>query len=643
MDSLVSEFAQKRQIDIAPQMAELRSKERELLRLASTIRRGPLEAFHQTVTDVLDSLQALEESAAVLAGRQDRSHLSSIRQIRATIHRAALRLYAAHPQGLPYARTLLDRIYRDADARNDVVNVDSDVLGVLIHRFRSAEATGVVWRLPADKDHRAAFHAFLSSILSHITDLRVSLFTQIMDIHIDAGTPVSVLEPLISKCMRLHRFPGRWTPAAYNVLILAHRRDGNFRGCLDTYETFRRSLRPSDEAWNRYIASTLPWPYESLLTASLDSQRLAVDAKRFRAPRDMPAKIWDDLQADSVEPPPRLIAYLIRCARINGDVRSAHRLWNVFCPDSPAALEKSSTSPSTPTASSVKLDIDCYLQYLKLLAIPSPSHPPLRPILRRLLEQRITASQSPAFVCSLWTQVLRTALSSGHADFPLAIWTLDRFLCDGLPLDADVIDAVAEGILSYAVAKPRSTRLLRAVLGEEHAANIAGQRRRLPRGVQARNMRSRGVTTRDWDSFSRHLVSLREGKGEMAYLPLGRPLARWTTPRAVPLRVVATSDPRGFGADAETMMQLARCLRGILEACIVTQQRYTFPLEAQGRDRREPGKSVHKEGSTPDTNGSTGEAKAAGVKAGESKVDGRIDRKVVLRRAMQDLYRDLFG
>jgi hypothetical protein len=704
--SLAHEFAQKRQVDLAPPMAELRSTERELLKLASTIRRrGPLEPFHQTVTNVLDSLQTLEEPAAASASCQNPSHLASIRQVRATIQRSALRLYASHPGGLPYARTLLDQTYRDADARDDVVNVDPDILGTLIRRFRSAETTGFIWRLPTDTDHRAVFHSFLSSILSHLRDLPPDLFTQIMDIHLDSGTPVAVLQPLINKCMRLHAFPGRWTPAAWNVLILAHRRDGNYRGCLDAYRSFRHALTPpcptppeSAEAWDRYTSSTISWPYEALLAAALESHRLPLTAGQFRAPQDMPYKIWEDLQADGVSVPPRLVAYLLRGARMNGDIRSAHRLWNVFSPDS-TDPDKSSTAPA-PASSVVKLDIDCYLQYLKLLPLPSAApRPPLRRIIRHLLEQHITSSQPIPWIRSLWTQVLRTALSPGYQDFPLAIWVLDRFDTNSLPLDADVIDAIASGILRHALAKPRSARYLRSILGEEHAAHLAAQRKRLPRGVQERNMRSRGVTTRDWDFFSRHLASLRStpgnGQVEMVYLPLGRPLARWTTPKQVATRTTTIShagaDKETDTVDAEALRELARSLRGLLEACITTPQRgvYSFPRDpsvkhlvplAMQRKAKPDGAALEpdkdsgpaghlntghsptdvargerprggeeggddKKGVAPNEVIQAGERKAReGKAAGNARAgDGKVDGKPVLRRAMQEVYRDLFG
>lgn len=673
--------------------------------MATSLRRqGPLQRFQEMADAILGSLDTLEEPAAILASRQDASALASVRRIRSTIHRAAMRVYISHSQGIPFARMLLDRIYAAADARDQVASIDPNLLGVLIRRFRSAPRTGLAWRLSLDENHDTAFHAFLSSILSHVTELRQDLFTQIMDIHLDAGTPVSTLTTLIDKCMRLHRFPGRWTPAAYNILILAHRRDGDFQQCLDAYAAFRRSLRPSDQAWDRYTSSTIAWPYESLLAAALDSQRLPLNAGQFRAPQDMPSRIWEDLQADGIPPPPRLIAYLLKGARINGDVKAAHRLWKVFCPDtaSSAALQSPASPTLTPSASpAVKLDIDCYLQYLKLLTLPSSAaRPPSRKIIRHLLEQRVTASQSPAFVRSLWTQVLRTALSPGYQDFPLAIWVLDRFDTDGLPLDADVIDAIASGILRHALAKPRSARHLRSILGEEHTAHLAAQRKRLPRGVQERNMRSRGITTRDWDLFSHHLASLRctpgNGQVETVYLPLGRPLARWTIPKQVAARTTTVSDAsmdmdkKTDSMDTETVVQLARSLRGLLEACITTPQRgvYSFPTDPSvkhlvpfairrkakpddaalepdkhsepaghlntdprptdvaqkepPRDGEEGGDD--KKGVTPNEMIQAGERKAREGKAGNASAgDGKVDGKTVLRRAMQEVYRDLFG
>lgn len=619
--------------------------------MASALRRrGPLEQFHGTTVAILDSLDALEEPAAVLASRQSPGHLSSIHQIRATVNRAAMRVYVSHPQGIPYARTLLERIYTSAAAQNVVVSIDPDLLGTLIRRFRSAESTGLVWRLSSDTTHSTAFHSFLGTILSHLTELRQDLFTQIMDIHIDSGTPIAVLEPLIGKCMRLHRFEGRWTPAAYNVLILAHRRDGNLRGCLDVYNTFRRSLDPFDEEWNAYTSSTIHWPYESILTASLDSQRHAPTAKSYRAPSDMPSRIWEDLQADGVSPPPRLIAYLIRCARISGDTKSAHRLWNVFFPaSSSTTFPSSSPAPTSSGSPTARPDIDCYYQYIKLLRLPTQGRTiPLRPIIRQLLNQCTTASQPLAFVRALWVQVLRTALSPCHADFPLAIWILDR---PGLPLDADVIDALGEGILRYALVKPRGKRWHRAVLGPEFAER-ADRRLRLPSGVYSRNARSRGITTRDWDLLSRRLAFLRSSdartgqEGELVYLPLGKPLARWTISNSVPFKTNHTTGlSDGDGVSQGTMDALAACLRGMLEACLTTRQRGRNPFlltaEAENAELvKHVGTGQDFKNARPDE---TGMADELLVRTGNGGKTGENGNASVLRLAMEGLYRDLFG
>ncbi|KAJ9099374.1 hypothetical protein QFC20_005727 [Naganishia adeliensis] len=537
-------------------------KERDLLRMASALRRrGPLEAFHETTVAILDSLDALEEPAAVLASRQSPGHLSSIHQIRATVHRAAMRVYVSHPQGIP----------------NVVVSIDPDLLGTLIRRFRSAESTGLVWRLPSDTAHSTAFHSFLGTILSHLTELRQDLFTQIMDIHIDSGTPIAVLEPLIGKCMRLHRFEGRWTPAAYNVLILAHRRDGNLRGCLDVYNTFRRSLDPFDEEWNAYTSSTIHWPYESILTASLDSQRHAPTAKSYRAPSDMPSRIWEDLQADGVSPPPRLVAYLIS-------------------------------------------------------APPPPNHSPL---------SARSGSKSSEPPCHLVTPISHSP-SGSSIDFTIP----------GLPLDADVIDALGEGILRYALVKPRGKRWHRAVLGPEFAER-ADRRLRLPSGVYSRNARSRGITTRDWDLLSpvgshvlRSSGAARTGQGELVYLPLGKPLARWTTPNSVPFKTNHTTGlSDGDGVSQGTMDALVACLRGMLEACLTTRQRGRNPflLTAEA----ENAELVKHVGTGRDFKNAradeTGMADELLVRTGNGGKTGENGNASVLRLAMEGLYRDLFG
>lgn len=533
-----------------------------------------------------------------------------------------MRVYVAHPQGIPYARTLLERIYTSSAARNVIVSVDPDLLGTLIRRFRSAPTSDMPWRLSTDTTHTTAFHSFLGTILSHLTELRQDLFTQIMDIHIDSGTPVSVLEPLINKCMRLHRFPGRWTPAAYNVLILAHRRDGDFHACLDVYNSFRRSLDPFDESWHNYTASTLHWPYESLLTAALESQR-SVQKNRYRAPSDMPSRIWGDLQVDGISPPPRLVAYLVKCARHSGDPTSAHRLWNVFFPptSSSTILASSSTAPAPPASSTP--DIDCYYQYLKLLRQPAkgPSVP-LRPIIRRLLTHYPPRSPVPTpFIRTTYLEALRTALCPTYADFPLAIWLVDRALLDG---DADVVDVLGEGILRHALSKPRGGRWIRTVLGTEFEKHLAGRRKRVPRGIWTRNARSRGVTTRDWDLLSHHLVGLRSSPAEeTVYLPLGNPLARWTTMKSPPPPTSSQTSHTAASEDSkvswETIDELVACLRGILVACLTTRQRGnpSVPVVGTGKDCESDDNGVGEE------TGGSGER--------------------VLRRAMEGLYRDLLG
>jgi hypothetical protein len=49
----------------------------------------------------------------------------------------------------------------------------------------------------------------------------------------------------------------------------------------------------------------------------------------------------------------------------------------------------------------------------------------LRPLIRRILEDKITARQKVPRVCALWSQALFTALSPPYHDFPLARFLLE--------------------------------------------------------------------------------------------------------------------------------------------------------------------------------------------------------------------------
>lgn len=607
--SLVADFAQKREVDLATPIKDLRLEEQSVLQMARSIRsrsRGSptLEQFHETAYAVLDSLDALEEPARVLAIRQV-SHVSGLQQIRRTVLRAAFRTFVEHREGLPHARTLLERIWRDGREGT----VDSDALGMMIRRFRTTEE-GLAWRLPNDTTHAQAFHDFLAQVLTHLTELKQDVFTLIMDIHIDNHMPVDSLQQLIDKCMRLsHPFDGRWTPAAYHVLIQAHRRDGNVGACIKVYETFRSMIHStaSDVPWHQYISATITWPYEALLTASLES-RATITRNRYRAPADMPKRIWTDLQADGITPPPRLLAYLIKSARYNKDLSSAHRLWSIFSP--------SATPTSTPT--SPKPDIDCYYQYIKLLRLqPLAKGPiiPLRPLITSLLLSKTTAGQRVPYIRSLWTQVLLTALSPPYHDFPLALWVLHRFHPNGIPLDTGVIDTAASGILKYASAKHRGSAWTRTVLGDAFATATSrtASGRRFPTGVGERNARSRGPTTRHWDALSHHLASLRGHPGNVVYLPLGEPLARWTSPGAgkPPPSVKTVVTARGNDdseGEMETLAGLLGALETIVERIITTPQRGATPFPSSSLGGENPSAS---------------------------------SAKAVLRDAMEELYRDI--
>ncbi|GHJ85882.1 hypothetical protein NliqN6_2284 [Naganishia liquefaciens] len=468
-DTLSAEFSAKRHVDHAVLLRGLRAQEQEILTTARSLgARDPLDTLNGLTHRTLDVLDDLPSNAQT-------------QQIRATIIRCTIRTFTRHPLGIPFARQLV--------ARTDTI--DEDTLGTLIRRFRYAQENNQPWALPGESSsHRTVFYDFLTQTLTRLRKLAPDIFSQIMDIHIDNGMSVDALTTLINQCMAFsHQWNGRWTPAAWQVIIQAYRRDGDVAGCIRTYQAFRES-RGGDEAWERYISSTAAWPYEALLAACTD--RSGIVKGRYRAPADMPEVIWRDMQHDGVPPPPRLIAHLLKLARENADVEAGLRLWDA--------------SPN--------VDIDCYTQYLGLIREHSPSTP-LRPLIRRILEDKITARQTVPRVRALWSQALFTALSPPYHDFPLARFLLERF-----DPDEATIDHTASRLLGYGNARSRGAAWWRSVWNTEPPS----QKRHAPRGIQSRNARARGMTRAGWEIVSRRLREL--GAGDVA-LPLSRPVARW--------------------------------------------------------------------------------------------------------------------
>ncbi|KAJ9094264.1 hypothetical protein QFC21_006090 [Naganishia friedmannii] len=681
--SLLTYFNQRRHVDVTPILKGLRVEENSLLQLVEEIRsarrrgrsRSPaLETLHEKILRILDSLNALEGPVRTLALRDPTktSHGAGLQQIRSTVHRAALKAFVEHSQGLPFARQLLQRMWEDAREHACVGKPDSDVLGMMVKRFRYAEENSLPWKLEADTTHGAAFQTFLAGVLSQLKDLREDIFTLIMDIHVDSGMSVDSLKDLLTRCMRFSQseWNGRWTPAAFHTLMQAYRRDGDVRGCIDTYREFRETMRAAegDDAWNRRNFSTASWPCEAVLTACVEAREAGIRRNRYRPNKDMPEVIWRDIQQDGVVPPPRLLAYLIKLAVQGKDLKAAHRLWGIFFPI-PANSEKGHRLIATP-------DMDCYAQYFKLVRqqpAAGGNVVPLRPLVRQLLESRVTAGQKLSSIRSLWTQVLETSLSAPYYDLPLALWILGRFNNDshknanaakpddedtagdaaGLTIDALVIDVAAERLINYWKAKPRGTAWTRHVFGVEGLALYlerqtggagagAGKgRRRMPLGVRKRDGRARGATGDDWDMMGRRLEELATGavrvkredaerQEDTVFLPLAKPFARWDNPtlensnKIYQTKIFNSKD----GGKHQTVsspqaLVLRRFQRGLikmLELCVAAKP-------AMGRNRWiEQAREVL-------------ESRGQRVEVKEHGEDGML----VVRVAMAGVRRDLFG
>ncbi|KAJ9113029.1 hypothetical protein QFC22_006125 [Naganishia vaughanmartiniae] len=663
--SLLTEFAQRRHVDVTPILKDLRMQEMEVLQFVQEIRyarrrgrdRSPvaLETLDEKTTRLLDSLNALEEPVRTLALRDPTasSYGAAVKQIRATVHRAALRVFVEHSRGLPFARRFLQRMWDDARGYGCVGKPDSDVLGMMVKKFRGAEDEGMVWRLKEQEKettHAAAFQMFLGSVLSELKDLREDIFTLIMDIHIDSGMSVESLKNLVNKCMRFSQseWNGRWTPAAYHALMQAFRRDGDIRGCMDTYRSYRETLAKAvgDDAWNRRNFSTASWPYEAVLTACLEARVGGIRKDRYRPPRDMPEVVWRDIQHDGVVPPPRLLAYLIKLAVQGKDVQAAHRLWGIFFPAS---------TPENGHRLIARPDMDCYAQYFKLLRQQPAAGGdivPLRPVVKQMLDSRVTAGQKLSAVRAVWTQVLETSLRAPYYDLPLALWILGRFDGNpsntenresdgdstGFPIDALVIDTAASRLINYWKSKPRGTHWTRQVMGSEGLALYLerdrggpGSGSRMPLGLRARNARSRGATIKDWDMLSRRLEALAGkvgGQEGEVYLPLAKPFARWDTPenaaKVFQTRVFRSSSsnttegqykhPSTSPAQTIVLQRFQRGLIRMLELCIAAK----------------PGLGV---------NVWIEQAKEVLLLRGETVCVG----EQVVSVAMQDVRRDLFG
>lgn len=424
--------------------------------------------------------------------------------------------------------------------------LDGDTLGILIRRFRYAQVNDEPWALPGEMStHTTAFHTFLGRQLTRLRSLSPDIFTQIMDIHIDNGMSVSCLTGLINQCMVLRaQWSGRWTPAAWQVIIQAYRRDGDMQGCIRTYDAFRQAQGRTDEGWERYVKGTKAWPYEALLAACMDPSRVAKG--RYTAPANMPEVIWRDMQHDGIPPPPRLVAHLLNLARENADAEAGHRLWRA----------------------STHVDIGCYTAYLHLIRRDGPTTP-LRPLIRQILESRITANQTAPRVAALWRHALLTALAPGRSDFALA-----RFLLDRCTHDETTLDAVAARLFAYGKSRRRGAAWWRSVWNVEPPLL-----RHAPMGIQSRNARTRRLTRAEWDLIARRIREL--GGGGDAVLPLSRPLARWErSPNPY-----APQRSSG-GVDLEP---IKRALVVLLEQCIGTRPRVGFVWEGltpEGRVRK---------------------------------------------------------
>lgn len=506
----------------------LREEEQRIIDTSRTIRsRDPIDAVRQLHSMAHASLDALD--------RLPNDNVASQAQIRRTITRCAFRTFVAHPLGLPFARQLL--------MRSQGYGIDPDALGRMVRRFRYAQADGTPWALAGEttQQHGEIFSGFLGHVLTRLETLEADVFTQVMDIHVDNGMAPDALRALIEQCMALRpQWRGRWTPAAYQVMIQAYRRDSDIRSCVRVYEAFRESTRQGgrDEAWDRYVGETVSWPYEALLAACLDKSRVV--KARYRAPGDMPQVIWRDLQEDGVDPPPRLVAYLMKLARRESNIQAGLRLWETY----------------------PRIDIDCTYQYLALIR-HAPAVP-LRRVIRQILESKITASQPAARVRALWNQALVTALAPPRHDFPLARWILGRFAAD-----EHAIDAAAEQIIRYAKAKPRGTAWMREVFDVEPEPEQRKERekKKAPMGIRNRNARSRGCTTADWDAISRRLRDLggTQHGGPLVALPLTRPYARWDPAPGPYLTKIVSQDG---GVD---LGPLRRGLVAMLERCVMAR------------------------------------------------------------------------
>lgn len=695
--SLLTEFAHRRHVDVSPILKSLRVEEHEVLHLVQQLRsarrRGrdgasALKTLSEKTVRILDSLNALEEPVRTLALRDPNtsSNGAALRQIRSTVHRAALRAFVDHSQGLPFARQLLHRMWDDARGHACVGNPDSDVLGMMVKKFRYAEENGLVWRLDdndgSETTHGAAFQTFLGSVLSELKDLQEDIFTLIMDIHVDSGMSIESLKQLINKCMRFSQseWNGRWTPAAFHALMQAYRRDGDVRGCIDTYQAFRETMRAAtgDDAWNRRNFSTASWPYEAVLTACLEARALRVRKDRYRPRKDMPEVIWRDIQADGVVPPARLLAYLIKLAVQGKDLKAAHRLWGIFFPLVNTDEDKRHRMISRP-------DMDCYTQYFKLVRqqpFAGGDIVPLRPLVRQLLESRVTAGQKRSSVRALWTRVLETSLSAPYYDLPLSLWILGRFNSSdteadgkGLAIDALVIDVAAERLINYWKSKPRGTRWTRQVMGAEGLALYlerdrgagAGEerRKRMPLGVRRRDARSRGATGDDWDMIGRRLEQLaaegadgdaaeggsggaNEGKEGVVYLPLAKPFARWETltqensnkvfqPKIFKSNSNNNDNVNGqaeTGSSRAVLERFHHGLKKMMALCIAAKPRLGINVWIE--QAREVMDSRGKRGAGEDVDDGDGDVK-------DGSVPGLVDETLVLNVAMRAVYRDLFG
>jgi hypothetical protein len=462
-------------------------------------------------------------SMAIVKGKR---RLIKVEQERMDYCLAAI---AKHPYGIPAAKKVLDRLLEEG-----IVPSQENLTAVLKGMIKRQEGEG-----EQKSDITGEAIKLSRVLLKRVPFADAHLFTLIGSLQIVSGTPTTQITKMVADFMQVDGRPEvmEWIPQAFDLVMRAYRRDGDVKRAMSWYAMYRKSrehqsvrdgfvgpvvrkIRPQD-------AEARIWPHITMLHANQEARSVGRTRTvgMYVPDRRHAGSILRSILHDGLHIPSEVFAHLIRTAMKSRDVRLASQLWEM------------ARQRSEETGQFLKLDVWTAGFQLSAKGAEGQLKDP-RALLKDMLDAQpgrtLANTASPAMVRGLAMSIVQAALTPARGDFALALWAVQECERNHVSVDSGVIDAVARAVLSFSIARGRSSEWIRMVLGSKGLRRKRASRTGLRRHVVKRA----GLMLMDWNIFSWRLFELSQETASrtnvpamerMVYLPATRPLARLET------------------------------------------------------------------------------------------------------------------